>query len=61
MPPMDNDDQDNDPESNPDEKEYLSYEILNENDFITDPCFYQEIIPKIKAWVYNPRLPEPGD
>ena len=34
---MDDDDQDNDPESNPDKEEYLSDEVLNENDFITDP------------------------
>ena len=38
-PPMDDDDQDSDPKSNPDEDEYLSNEVLNENDFIIDPYF----------------------
>ncbi|XXG62972.1 hypothetical protein AAC387_Pa05g1254 [Persea americana] len=60
-PPMDDDDQDNDPESDSNEEEYLSDEVLNENNFIIDPYFYQEIIPEIKVWIYNPRLPEPGD
>lgn len=32
----------------PDDEEYLLDEILNENDFITDPFFYQEVIPEIK-------------
>ena len=39
-PPMDDDDQDSDSESDPDEEEYFSDEVLNENDFITDPYFY---------------------
>ena len=39
-PPMDDDDQCIDPKSHPDEKEYLSDELLNENDFINDPYFY---------------------
>ena len=60
-PPMDDDDQDSDLESNPDEKEYLSYEVLNENDFIIDPYFYQEHIQEIQVQIYNPRHPEPGD
>ena len=33
LQPMDDDDQDNDLESDPDEEEYLSNEVLNENDF----------------------------
>ena len=60
-PPMDDDDHENDPESDLDEEEYLSDRVLNENDFITDPYFYQEIISEIEVWIYNPRLPEPGD
>ena len=36
-PPMDDDDQGDDSKLDPNEEEYLSYEILNENDFITDP------------------------
>ncbi|XXG85977.1 hypothetical protein AAC387_Pa11g0971 [Persea americana] len=36
-PPMDDDDQDDDLELDPDEEEYLSDEVLNENDFIIDP------------------------
>ena len=60
-PPFDDDDQDNDPESDPDEEEYLSDEVLNEDDFNTDPYFYQENILEIEVWIYNPRLPEPGD
>ncbi|XXG82451.1 hypothetical protein AAC387_Pa10g0398 [Persea americana] len=58
---MDDDDQGDDPESDPDEEEYLSDEVLNENDFISDPYFYQEIIPEIEVRVYNPRLPEPDN
>lgn len=60
-PPMDSDYQDNDRELEPDEKEYLSNEVLNENDYITDPFFYLEIIPEIEVQIYNPRLPEPSD
>ena len=59
-PPLDDDDQDNDPESDPDEEEYLSDEVFIENDFITDPYFYQENIPKIEVQIYKPRLLEPG-
>ncbi|XXG47263.1 hypothetical protein AAC387_Pa02g1935 [Persea americana] len=62
MPPlMDDDDQDSDPESDPDEEKYLSSEILNENDFITDPYFCQENIPEIEGKIYNPRIFEPSD
>ena len=44
-PPMEDDDyQDSDRESNPDEKDYLSDEMLNENGFIIDPFFYRENI-----------------
>ena len=60
-PPLDEDDQDNDPESDPDEEEYLSDEVLNENDFIIDPYFYQKVISEIEVRIYNPRLPKPGD
>ena len=34
---------------------------MNENDFITDPYFFQENITDIEVQNYNPRLPEPGD
>ena len=61
LPPMDDDDQDNDLESDPDEEQYLSDEVLNENDFITDPYFSQENFPKKEVQIYNPRLPELGD
>ena len=57
-PPMDDDD---DRESDPDEKEYISDEVLNENDLITDPFFYQENIPEIEVQIYNPRLFEHSD
>ena len=61
-PPMEDDDyQDSDLESDPDEEEYLSDEVLNENDFITNHFFYQVNIPEIEVQIYNPRLPEPGD
>ncbi|XXG73636.1 hypothetical protein AAC387_Pa07g2521 [Persea americana] len=60
-PPMDNDDQGDDPKSDPDEEEYISDEVLNENDLIIDHYFYQEIISEIEVHVYNPRLPELGD
>ena len=44
--PMDDDDyKDSDLESEPGEEEYISDEVLNENDFITDPFFYEENIP----------------
>ena len=58
---MDNDDQDSDPKLDPDEEEYLSDEVLNQNDFITDPYWYQENVPEIEVKIYNPRLPKPGD
>ena len=54
-------DDDDDQESDPDEKEYISDEVLNENDLITDPFFYQENIPEIEVQIYNPRLFEPSD
>ncbi|XXG42198.1 hypothetical protein AAC387_Pa01g2530 [Persea americana] len=60
-PPMEDDDQDNHRELDFDEEEYLSDEVLNENDFITDPFFYQENVLEIEVQIYNPRLPEPGD
>ena len=60
-PPMDDDDQDSDLESDLDEEEFLSDEVLNENNFITDPYFYQENIREIEVQIYNPRLSEPGD
>ena len=58
---IDYDYQDSDQESDPDEQEYLSYEILNENNFITDPFFYQENIPEMEVQIYKPRLFEPGE
>ncbi|XXG41745.1 hypothetical protein AAC387_Pa01g2147 [Persea americana] len=60
-PPIDDDDQGSDPELDLDEEKYLSDEVLHENDFITDPYFYQENIPEIEVQIYNPRLPEPSD
>lgn len=45
-------------ESDLDEEEYLSNEVLNEN--VTDPFFYQENIPEIEVQVYNLRPPEPS-
>lgn len=61
--PMDEDDdyEGSDQESDPDEEEYLLDEVLNENDFTTDPLFYQENIPEIEVQIYSPRLLEPND
>lgn len=61
LPPMDDDDyQDNGPKLDLDEEDYLSDEVLSENDFIIDPFFYQENILDIEVQIYNPRLLEPG-
>ena len=59
--PMDDDDLESDPESDPDEEEYISNEVLNENDLIANPYFYQENIQKIDFQIYNPRLSKLGD
>lgn len=45
----------------PEDEEYLLDKILNENDFITNPSFYQEVIPEIKVRIYYPRAPELGE
>ena len=62
-PPMDGDDdyQGSDQESDLDEEEYVSDEVLDGNYFIIDSFFYQENIPEREVQIYNPRLLEPGD
>lgn len=54
-PPLDGEDREGDIEE--EEDEYLSDEILDEKDFVTDPNFYQEVIPEIEVGIYNPREP----